>query len=62
MGQDSKVSVTSYIQLIRGDLSRFLVGYDANSEPSTIRALVSVVNRLNIAQEETRMQRATALS
>jgi len=62
MGEDSKASAMSYIQLTRGELSRFGVGCDSNSELSNIRALVSAVNRLIVAEDEARARRAASLS
>jgi 2-isopropylmalate synthase len=58
LGNDSKASAMSYIQLTRGDSSRFGVGQDSSSELSNVRALISAVNRLIIAEEEAVDQRA----
>lgn len=62
MGVDSKAFAMSYIQLTRGELARFGVGYDSNSELSNIRAVISAVNRLIVAEEEARKQRAASLA
>ncbi len=61
LGSDSKASAMSYIQLTRGDISRFGVGHDSSSELSNVRALISAVNRLIIAEEEAAKQRAALL-
>jgi 2-isopropylmalate synthase len=57
LGKDSKAPAMSYIQLTRGEISRFGVGQDSSSELSNVRALISAVNRLIAAEEEALRQR-----
>jgi 2-isopropylmalate synthase len=55
LGSDSKASAMSFIQLTRGEISRFGVGEDSSSELSNVRALISAVNRLIVAEKEATM-------
>ncbi len=52
LGQDSKASAMSFIQLTRGEVSRYGVGYDSSSELSNVRALISALNRIIAAEKE----------
>ena len=60
LGKDSKASAMSFIQLTREGVTRFGVGNDTSSELSNVRALISAVNRLIIAEKDATKQGAAA--